>query len=155
MADVTISIQKTLVHEGGYVDNPNDSGGATNFGITQADMPGQDMKELTQAQAITYYFEHYVKQFYTKITNQLVLDKLFDMGVLFGVGTAVKILQRTVGAIPDGSFGLDTLQDVNAFNPDTLLTNFKVALVSHAITVAASHPQDGVFLKGWENRINA
>jgi lysozyme family protein len=155
MADVTISIQKTLVHEGGYVDNPNDSGGATNFGITQADMPGQDMKELTQAQAITYYFEHFVKQFYTQITNQLVLDKLFDMGVLFGVVTAVRILQKTVGAMPDGSFGEETLEDVNAFNSVTLLTNYKVLLCEHANAVVNSNPKDSVFLTGWRSRINA
>jgi lysozyme family protein len=155
MSDVTISIQRTLVHEGGYADNPEDPGGVTNFGITQADMPGQNMKELTQAQAVTYYMQHYVKPLYTQIQEQSVLDKLFDAGVLFGVGTAVTLLQRAVRVIPtDGIFGEDTLTAVNTFGPN-LLPIYRSILTSHAIAVTQARPAETIFLKGWENRVNS
>jgi lysozyme family protein len=55
MADSKIAIAMTLIHEGGYVDNPADSGGPTNMGITQKDMPGQDMRTLKVEKANTYY----------------------------------------------------------------------------------------------------
>ena len=88
MADPLISIHKTLVHEGGYVDNPADSGGPTNMGITQADVPTIPIKDLTVDQAIEIYKERYWKQYYSQIFDQFIADKLFDSGVLFGVGTA-------------------------------------------------------------------
>jgi len=54
MADTNQSIALTLQNEGGYVDNPNDKGRATKYGITQEDLPGQDIAELTVAQATAY-----------------------------------------------------------------------------------------------------
>src|ERR1700675_3897552 len=93
MADSKIAIAATLVHEGVYVDNPNDAGHATNMGVTQADMPGQDMKLLTVDQAVAYYQQNYWKPLYSQIQDQFLGSKIFDMGVLFGVGTAIKILQ--------------------------------------------------------------
>src|ERR1700686_393552 len=93
MADFNQAVAKTLVHEGGYVDNPNDPGGATKYGITQADMPGINIADITTEQAVAYYAEHYWKTLYSQITDQSLAEKLFDMGVLFGVGTAVKLLQ--------------------------------------------------------------
>ena len=85
MADFTQAVQKTLIHEGGYVDNPHDTGGPTKYGITQADMPGQDIAAITSAQALDYYHEHYWKQPYDEIEDQLLGEKLFDMGVLFQI----------------------------------------------------------------------
>ena len=59
MADFQIAVHKTLVHEGGFVDNKNDSGGQTKYGITQADLPGVSIKDITLEQAVAYYAEHY------------------------------------------------------------------------------------------------
>jgi lysozyme family protein len=158
MADSKIAITATLVHEGGYVDNPNDAGHATNMGITQADMPGQNMKLLTADQAIAYYQQNYWKLLYTEIQDQFVASKLFDMGVLFGVGTAVKILQQIFsvhGVIADGIFGPHTLDLTNTAEPVGLLAAYKTALVAHAVAVVAANPQDRVFFAGWVRRINS
>jgi lysozyme family protein len=154
MSDTTISIQKTLLHEGGYVNDPNDSGGATNFGITQADMPGVNIQTLTRAQAVTYYSLHYVKPYYPQIENQLVLDKLFDMGVLFGVGTAVGLLQRALGLAEDKVFGPQTLASTNDYGPG-LLPKYETVLTAHAIAVEQANPKDAEFIQGWESRVNA
>jgi lysozyme family protein len=34
MSDFNQAVKVILQHEGGYVDNPNDPGGATNYGIS-------------------------------------------------------------------------------------------------------------------------
>lgn len=158
MADSTIAIAATLIHEGGYVNNLADPGGATNMGITQADMPGQDMRVLTVAQATQYYLQHYWKSLYSQITSQLVANKLFDMGVLFGVGTAVKIMQAIFerhGIVADGQFGPRTLDIVNTAEPTGLLAEYKKQMVAHTTVVVARNPTLSIFSVGWINRINS
>lgn len=153
--DTNLAIQKTLVHEGGYTDNPADSGGATNMGIEQRDLPDIPIKDLTVEQAVAYYQEHYIKPLYAQIEDQLVGEKLFDLGVLFGVGTAVKIFQVTLGVTDDDVFGPGTLQATNSADPTSLLTAYKIAMVTHAINIANANPNDREFLVGWIKRINS
>jgi lysozyme family protein len=159
VADLNQAIQKTLVHEGGYVNNPNDKGGPTKYGITQADMPGVDMSTISQIEAIAYYREHYWKDLYSQINSQLVAEKLFDMGVLMGVGTAVKLLQVTIKnrmmIVPDGVFGPQTLADVNLQRSDELLSCYRVTLLNHAVNIAGANPKDSEFIQGWITRINS
>jgi lysozyme family protein len=158
MADSKIAIASTLQHEGGYVNNPNDSGGETNMGITAKDMPGVYMHELTVEQATAYYLEHYWKALYSQINDQNLANKLFDMGVLFGVGTAVKILQTIFAVnqvVADGVFGPHTLDIVNTAGPIGLLGVYKTSLVSHALAVVNANPNDRVFFAGWVKRINS
>jgi lysozyme family protein len=155
MSDFKIAVQKTLVNEGGYTNDPVDPGGATNFGITQADMPGVDMQTITQEQAIDYYKQHYVKALYAQINSQDVADKLFDMGVLFGVGTAVRILQLSVEITVDGAFGPNTLAAVNQADVTSLLQTYKANLVTHAFNIATANPPLRKFVAGWGKRINS
>jgi lysozyme family protein len=156
MADFTQAVQKTLIHEGGFVNNPHDSGGATKYGITQADMPGVNIKNLTQEQAVAYYQEHYWKPLYSQINDQPLAEKLFDMGVLAGVKTAVRVLQLTMQSetaiVPDGEFGEQTLADVN--QETDLLPRYRTMLIQHFINIVNNKPEDGVFVQGWINRVN-
>jgi lysozyme family protein len=155
MSDSKTAIALTLVHEGGYVNNPNDSGGATKYGITQRDMPDVNIADITPEQATAYYVEHYWKALYSEIESQDIANKIFDMGVLFGVGTAVRLLQTGLNLIVDGAFGPATLAAVNEADPYSLLQAYKTTLVSHAIGIANAQPKDRVFLAGWIKRINA
>ena len=154
MASFSIAVALTLQHEGGYVDNAVDPGGATNMGITQADMPGQDMKTLTVAQATYYYLQNYWKPFYSQISNQAIASKLFDLGVLFGVATAVKGLQQVLSLVVDGVFGPMTLAAVNAAS-GSVLGDYKNVMNQHAAGIAAANPRESIFLAGWLRRINS
>lgn len=182
MADFNLAVQKTLVHEGGYQNNIHDwanwEGGkatrdaylsskdpsllvylkGTKYGITAQDMPGVEIKDITEEQAIEYYSEHYWKPLYSQIDDQLIGEKLFDLGVLFGVGVAVKMLQITIAQdmsiVSDGGFGPTTLADVNQEGPD-LLPRYKTVFIQHCINVVNHNPEDGVFVNGWVNRINS
>lgn len=154
MADFNLAVQKTLVHEGGYVNNPNDKGGPTKYGITQADMPGVNMATITPQQATAYYQEHYWKSLYSQITDQAIAEKLFDMGVLFGVGTAVKLLQLSLSTgitvVQDGAFGPNTLARLNDQGD---LNKYRTVLYNHVMDVINRNPQDAEFVTGWTNRI--
>jgi lysozyme family protein len=92
--------------EGGYVDDPNDPGGATNFGVTihtmrrlGLDLTGdgtvdqQDVRQLTRAQAVDIFIEHYFERPRIGSLPQVLHPSVFDMYVNAG-GNAVRILQR-------------------------------------------------------------
>jgi len=155
MANFEIAVTLTIQHEGGYTNNPADPGKATNMGITQEDLPNQNIQELTQAQAIAYYSEHYWKSLYSEIEDQHVANKLFDLGVLFGVGTAVQMMQGVLKLTVDGVFGPATLAAVNESEPLSLLTAYKTVMVQHAIDIGGAHPQERQFVVGWIRRVNS
>jgi lysozyme family protein len=170
MADSRTAILITIDpdHEGGYQCNPHDrrnwlSGQigvgeliGTKYGITSQDMPGVDIKNLTPDQAVAYYSGGtYWKPLYCQINDQGVANKLFDMGVLFGVGTATKLLQRVVGVNPDGNFGPMTLAAVNAHDPGDLLRDYKTLLLDRDALIVAGHPEDAEFKDGWDRRVKS
>lgn len=156
MADFKTAVLLTLQHEGGYVNNSHDKGGPTKYGITQADMPGVDISQITTDQAVSYYAERYWKPLYSQINDQLLANKLFDMGVLFGVGTAVKLLQLSltqgIVVVQDGVFGPNTLAVTNERGD---LQKYRIVLYNHAMDVVNRNPEDAVFISGWTHRIQA
>ena len=52
-------IEKVLEHEGGYVNDPDDAGGETNYGIAKRWYPNVDIKNLTKEQAKKIYHTDY------------------------------------------------------------------------------------------------
>ena len=95
-------IQVVLKHEGGYVDDPDDRGGATNWGVTQAvyeDYVGytcdkDEIKNMNQEVAEEIYFEKYWKPSKAQKLPEEIRQTYFDMVVNHGQGGAVKILQQ-------------------------------------------------------------
>lgn len=156
MADFQTAVAKTLTHEGGYVNNPADRGGPTKYGVTQSDLPGIDIQSLTPEQAAFYYQGHYWKDLYGQINDQAIAEKLFDMGVLFGVKTAVRMLQTSMESeahlVSDGDFGPETLSDVNQY---ASLPQYRATLIQHVINIVHNDPSQNVFSTGWVNRINS
>lgn len=78
------------------------------------------------------------------------------MGVLFGVGTAVKMLQismaKEINLVSDGTFGPNTLAATNMYGD---LNAYKQTLLAHIISVVTANPGDSVFIKGWTSRVNS
>ena len=87
-------IEKVLEHEGGYVNDPNDLGGETNYGITKRFYPDVDIKNLTREQAKDIYKRDYWDKNRVESLPENLWHIFFDMCVNMGRGTAVKILQR-------------------------------------------------------------
>jgi lysozyme family protein len=87
MADFNISIETILTNEDGYVFNPNDPGGETNYGISKRAYPNLDIKNLTRDAAKEIYRRDFWR--YDSIVNQDVATKIFDIGANQGPITAV------------------------------------------------------------------
>jgi lysozyme family protein len=52
-------IEVVLEHEGGYVNDPQDPGGETNFGVAKRSHPDVDIKNLTKDGAKEIYYQDY------------------------------------------------------------------------------------------------
>ena len=50
-------IEVVLEHEGGYVNDPDDAGGETKYGIAKRWYPSVDIKNLTKEQAKKYIIQ--------------------------------------------------------------------------------------------------
>ncbi len=105
MTPFDIAFDRLLGHEGGYVNDPNDPGGETNWGISKRSYPDLDIARLTRDEAK----EIYRRDFWVRVgADQLapsVAFQAFDFAVNSGCETAVRMLQRAVGAAEDGHWG--------------------------------------------------
>lgn len=54
-----VSLQFVLKWEGGYVNDPQDPGGETKYGISKRAHPGEDIKNLTPERALEIYKKDY------------------------------------------------------------------------------------------------
>lgn len=147
-------ISFTLANEGGYVDNPNDAGGVTNFGLSQRTYPNLDMRMLTKDQAIAiYYHDFWIKHPYDQINDYNICRKLFDESVNMGHAEAAKLLQHAVGGITvDGFLGPQSLAAINAADPTSLLSAYQLQIANFYQSLIISHPNYKEFLVGWLRR---
>src|SRR3972149_3920166 len=111
-------IERTLEHEGGYVNDPHDPGGETQFGISKRRYPHLDIKNLTLDVACHLYKKDYYDVLRCEqFTSGQVRWKVFDIGVNMGVRTAAKLLQMAVLVTADGIIGPATIAATNAMQP--------------------------------------
>lgn len=116
MSNFDRAFQELMGVEGGYVNNPNDPGGETNWGITvvTARKHGYvgDMRSMDQTVAKTIYRAQFWLPEFNDMSYELAFT-IFDGAVNSGPGQAVRWLQRAVGVADDGKLGPVTLAAVD------------------------------------------
>ena len=146
-----------LKSEGGYVNLPADPGGRTNLGVTQnvwEDWVGHpvteaDMKALEPSDVAPLYRANYWDKVQGDALPSGVDYAVFDLAVNSGVSRAAKMLQKTVGAAPDGVIGPATLKAVAECDPSELILN-----ICRARRVFLENlPSFLTFGKGWVRRV--
>jgi lysozyme family protein len=141
----------------GYVNDPNDHGGETKFGIAQKFITDLCVRDATLEQAQKVYYDRYwIQSGCDRIPSPLDLLH-FDTAVNMGVGTAVKFLQTEVGAKADGSFGPATIAALIAVNKNmpTLCSEYLDLRQKHYNDIIARDPSQARFANGWKNRNDA
>src|SRR3990172_4420720 len=99
-----------LRDEGGYVNDPDDAGGETKFGISKRVYPNENIAELTIDKARAIYLKDYWQRGRCEELPADIRYIYFDTCVNMGIRTAVKLLQRAEGVTDDGAFGKQTLE---------------------------------------------
>lgn len=109
---------RVLGNEGGYVFNPADPGGETNWGISTRSYPNTDIKNLTRDQARDIYFQDFWLPLNGDSIAAGVGFQLFDFAVNSGIQTAVRAYQRALNVADDGHFGPASLAAAQAMSTD-------------------------------------
>ena len=153
--------EEIVAREGGYVNDPDDPGGATKHGVTIGTMKAlgidltkdgkvtvDDVKALTQAQAVDIYVEHYFEKPGIAALPEALHASVFDMYVNSGAN-AVKILQRLLNSLgfdcgsPDGTIGPRTISAAKlafAARPYDLADAYGIARRNHYYALADGRP---------------
>jgi len=164
MATFIKALVYTLRHEGGWSNDPDDPGGATNCGITletakkHGILTEAALKGITQAQITAIYKSDYWR--FDGIQDQRVATKLFDMAVNMGRARAVRYLQSVLNEAGtnlriDGIYGPLTEAATNALSPRYLLAELCRISEEHYLALIERRPSLSKFRKGWLARAKA
>ncbi len=152
------AVKNLLVDEGGYVNNPADSGGETKYGISKKTYPALDIKNLTREEAIVIYFQDFwVRYGYADIAHKSIAEKLFNLSVNMGPHDAHRLVQQSLRALKnpvheDGRLGPITKAAINSANENILLAAYRSEAAGHYRALVSHKKSLGVFLSGWLNR---
>lgn len=124
MTDFERSFDRLIGHEGGYVNDPADPGGETNWGISKRSYPDLDIASLTREDAKEIYRRDFWEQMKMDEVDGAIAFQVFDAAVNHGIQTAVRMLQRAVGVADDGWVGPRTIAAVNAMSVTDVLSLF-------------------------------
>lgn len=124
MSTFDLAFDRTLGHEGGYVNDPRDPGGETKYGISKRAYPAEDIAALTIERAKALYHRDYWRKVRGDEMPEEVALLLFDAAVNHGVKPAIKMMQRAVGVTADGVIGPRTLQAAHLIEPARFVARF-------------------------------
>lgn len=148
--------REIVAREGGFVNDPDDPGGATNFGVTihtmrslglDLDRDGSvsisDVRALTQEQAVDIFVRHYFEKPLIALLPDPLHASVFDMYVNAG-GNAVRILQRMLNEMGhdlavDGVLGPKSIAAAQAAYlsaPDHLVDAYGIARRNYYFRIA-------------------
>jgi lysozyme family protein len=160
MRDVRQLAEEIVTREGGFVNDPNDPGGATNFGVTihtmrrlGLDLTGDgrvteaDVRAVSRDQAIEIFLEHYHARPRIGALPEVLQPSVFDMYVNAGAN-AVRILQRLLCDMGydidvDGSVGPQTIRAAQAAAraaPDHIADAYAIARREYYYALADRRP---------------
>ena len=127
-----LALNFTLKWEGGYVNDPKDPGGETNFGISKRAYPNEDIKNLTRERARDIYIRDYWNPLVCSSRDRSMGIAVFDSAVNCGVARVMVWL--------DGAETWEQLLQCRR--------NYYQDLVKR-------RPALKRYLKGWLNRLDA
>lgn len=172
MAKFSITLQKTLAHEGNYVNDPDDLGKETYKGISRAshadwkgwpvidtykkkfDFPhmlDNDI-ELQKQVELFFLYEFWLPLKADQIQYQTTADSIFDFAVNVGIKTTIQLAQSIIGTKVDGIIGDQTLKTLNSLDFGYFQPAFTVGKISHYIGCIQKRPTNKKYLYGWITR---
>ena len=141
------AFDRLIGHEGGYVNNPDDPGGETKFGISKRSYPNVDIAKLTRDEAKVIYLHDFWEPLGD--AHPAVKFQVFDFAVNSGIQTAIRKLQAAIGVADDGHWGPKSAAALKAMDLNDILMRF----AAYRLDFMASLSVWDKFGRGWARRI--
>jgi len=172
MTKVDQIIQGIVKREGGFVNHPNDRGGATKYGVTiktledwrMDEVTIEDVKSLTIGEAFKIYRAKYFTKPRISLLPEEIHESMLDCSVHSGPSRAVKIMQNCIGftgiatPIVDGKIGPMTITAakmmLNMMGSETANSALIEQRRMFLEGIMEADPTQEVFRKGWMNRLD-
>jgi uncharacterized protein (TIGR02594 family) len=159
--------------EGGYVDDPNDPGGKTKYGIAEkrewpafAKMFGMNPSDTSQIRNITkeQVDEYYIKSRFEengldKIESTKVINAIFDQSILTpgivkkNIKRALNDIGRYSFAANNTKFNAEEIRAINGSDDSKLVAKFVDYQNAYYDSLVRKNPTKfGKYIKGWKNR---
>lgn len=161
MAIFEPEFMKVINVEGGYVNDPDDAGGPTKYGVTIKTLSEylgrpakiEEVKTLSLDRAKAIFKSRYWDTCkLDAIKSQVVAHFIFDQSINSGQGTAIIKAQEVVGAKIDGLMGPTTIAMINAFPEKEFIKRFFKAIQLRYIEICVSKPSQLKYIEGWINK---
>lgn len=163
MADFNLYFPKLLKYEGGYVNDPNDHGGPTKYGITLADwiqygkdlngdgkIDANDVKLITVNEARTIAKgEFWDRCLADTIINQSIAEVIVDWCYTSGIKNVTRRVQIILDVLDDGIMGPVTIYNINKAVQGVLFNLIQSARARFYNAIVVNNPSQKKFLKGW------
>lgn len=144
---------RLIGHEGGYVNDPRDPGGETNWGITkrtaQANGYQGSMRAMTREQAYKIYYSAFWLRYQCDKMPDAVAFQFFDAAVNHGLGNASRMLQRAVNVADDGIIGNMTIAAIKKM----AISDVIMRLNAERLEFYCKLSTFATFGKGWVRRV--
>lgn len=167
MYSFDMAFKEVLGIEGGYVDDKNDNGGETKYGISKRSYPNVDIKNLTLDGAKEIYYKDFWN---TKplelslIDDEKIAIELFDTAVNMGVGVAARFLQEALNLMNrnqkdwndlkvDGFCGKVTLMAYKKARKHILIKILNGLQFCRYKTICENDPSQENNFNGWMKRV--
>jgi lysozyme family protein len=160
---LTKALSFTLKEEGGYADDPNDHGGATMHGVTQAEFdrwntrhgfPLRPVKTITDAEVRQLYAEDYWQAGHCDDMTLSLAIAHFDWCVNHGPTGATRTLQQTLMIKDDGVYGPKTYAALQAQDHNELWREYNRCRRDHYEAILKADPTQEGFRHEWMGRID-
>ena len=141
------AFDRLLGHEGGYVNDPADPGGETNWGISRRSYPYTDIKNLTRDGAKAIYRRDFWDQLGD--AHPAIKFQVFDFAVNSGIQTAIRKLQAAIGVADDGHWGKVSAKALAGMELNDVLMRFAAQRLLFMTSLSVWDR----FGRGWARRI--
>ena len=146
-------------YEGGYVNDPDDPGGETKYGISKRQYPDLDIKNLTKEQAKEIYMADYWNKIKGNELPPKVAVFLLQCAVNMGTKRAVKILQSSAKSFledkpyVDGIIGPQTISCVHMVDENMLVPEIAARQALRYVTLCKKNSTLYKYMLGWLRRV--
>lgn len=168
MARVELLVPHILKWEGGWVNDPDDLGGATNRGVCfrtyklyrqRKKLPKpsiEDLKNITDEEFVSILKEMYWDACRAdRIESQSVANAIVDWAWHSGTTTAVKEVQKVLGVTADGIIGNVTLSAINSTSPLPLFGQIQQSRLNYLERICVARPANRKYENGWVRRVKS